>query len=41
VYDIIHCTLFICVLINKGEEPDEDDAYALMASLKRLYAFWS
>ena len=24
----------------QGEEPDEDDAYALMASLKRIYAFY-
>ena len=25
---------------SDGEEPDEDDAYALMASLKRIYAFF-
>jgi len=25
---------------QEGEEPDEDDAYALMASLKRIYAFF-
>jgi len=24
----------------QGDEPDEDDAYALMASLKRIYAFY-
>ena len=26
--------------ILQGEEPDEDDAYALMAALKRIYAFY-
>eukprot|EP00918_Siedleckia_nematoides_P083545 GHVU01183142.1.p1 GENE.GHVU01183142.1~~GHVU01183142.1.p1 ORF type:complete len:1040 (+),score=187.25 GHVU01183142.1:368-3121(+) len=26
---------------QEGEQPDEDDAYALMASLKRIYAFYS
>ena len=26
---------------QEGDEPDEDDAYALMASLKRIYAFAS
>ncbi|KAK2186468.1 hypothetical protein NP493_199g04022 [Ridgeia piscesae] len=25
---------------QEGDEPDEDDAYALMASLKRIYAFY-
>jgi cohesin complex subunit SA-1/2 len=25
---------------EEGEEPDEDDTFALLTSLKRLYAFW-
>ena len=29
------------LVVLQGDEPDEDDAYALMASLKRIYAFAS
>lgn len=38
-WKVLHSLNEGCVPIQ-GEEPDEDDAYALMASLKRIYAFY-
>jgi len=31
----------VCYFCAQGDEPDEDDTFALLTSLKRLQAFWS
>ena len=35
----LHGNMAVYLLLQQ-EDPDEDDAFALMASLKRIYAFF-